>query len=125
MKSRWIVAGAILGMVCAGIAQDRPPAVPPEVLQATKQITAAALRKHVNYLASDKLKGRANGTPGLDEAGDYIAAEFAAAGLQPAGADKFFQPTDDLLIAMNFEGFRMKFSGSGRDINVAPEETLV
>ncbi len=48
--------------------------------------------KHVKFLASDDLQGRGNGTPGLEKAADYIAAEFKACGLQPAGGDgSFFQ----------------------------------
>ncbi|MBI4463991.1 MAG: M28 family peptidase [Acidobacteria bacterium] len=45
----------------------------------------------VRYLASDELKGRGNGTPELDRAADYIAAQFREAGIKPVGAD-YFQP---------------------------------
>jgi hypothetical protein len=44
-----------------------------------------AYLRHVKFLASDALLGRGNGTPELDKAADYIAAEFKVAGLQPAG----------------------------------------
>jgi ABC-type dipeptide/oligopeptide/nickel transport system permease component len=43
---------------------------------------------HVGYLASPKMAGRGIGTPGLDAAADYIAEQFAALGLQAAGAIK-------------------------------------
>ena len=39
----------------------------------------------IKFLASDALQGRGNGTPELDKAADYIAAQFKAAGLQPGG----------------------------------------
>lgn len=42
---------------------------------------------HVKYLASEELTGRLPGTPGIEKAAEYIAAQFAAAGLQPAGED--------------------------------------
>lgn len=46
----------------------------------------------VKYLASPALQGRGNGSPELDKAADYIAAEFKKAGLAPAGENKgFFQ----------------------------------
>ena len=49
----------------------------------------------VPFLASDELQGRGIGTPGLDRAADYIAAEFAADGLKPLpGLTDFFQPFD-------------------------------
>lgn len=49
-----------------------------------------ALRKHVEFLASSRLEGRGLGSPGLDEAADYIVAQFKKAGLQPAGDDGSF-----------------------------------
>ena len=47
----------------------------------------------VKYLAGDELKGRGNGTPELDLAADYIAAQFREAGLKPLGSS-YFQPFD-------------------------------
>ncbi|MBL7829342.1 MAG: M20/M25/M40 family metallo-hydrolase [Saprospiraceae bacterium] len=43
------------------------------------------LRKHVTYLASDKLKGRGTGTPEEKMAAEYIAKQFKKIGLQPKG----------------------------------------
>lgn len=45
----------------------------------------AALKKHVYYLASDKLKGRSPGTPGEEAAAKYIAAAWKKTGLKPGG----------------------------------------
>jgi hypothetical protein len=42
----------------------------------------ARLRQSVNYLASDELEGRGVGTTGLDQAADYIAAQFKELGLR-------------------------------------------
>ena len=47
---------------------------------------------HVKFLADDKLKGRDTGSDGHRQAAEYVAREFARAGLQPAGTDGFFQP---------------------------------
>ncbi|HEY9115032.1 MAG TPA: M20/M25/M40 family metallo-hydrolase, partial [Bacteroidales bacterium] len=44
---------------------------------------------HVNYLASEELQGRGLGTPGLDSAGNYIAAKFKEYGLQPLNGSYF------------------------------------
>jgi hypothetical protein len=50
---------------------------------------------HLNFLARPEMKGRGNGTPELEWAADYLASQFQAAGLQPAGEDgTFFQPFD-------------------------------
>jgi Zn-dependent M28 family amino/carboxypeptidase len=55
-------------------------------------ISGEHMRAHVKFLASDLLEGRGVGTRGGDLATEYIATQFALAGLKPAG-DKgtFFQ----------------------------------
>ncbi len=43
-------------------------------------------------LADDKLEGRDTGSEGHRKAAEYVASEFAKAGLKPAGLDGFIQP---------------------------------
>jgi hypothetical protein len=51
------------------------------------------IRKDIDFLASDTCEGRGISTKGIEKAADYIAHEFKAAGLKPAGADgSYFQP---------------------------------
>jgi hypothetical protein len=53
------------------------------------------LRRDVQFLTSPELTGRGVDTPGIKLARDYLAAEFARAGLRPGGDDgSFFQPFD-------------------------------
>ncbi len=47
---------------------------------------------HVLALADDKLEGRNTGSEGHRKAAEYVAEEFARAGLKPAGTEGFFQP---------------------------------
>ncbi len=48
--------------------------------------------RHVKFLASDDLQGRGDGTPELNRAAAYIAAQFKNSGLTPAGDDgTYFQ----------------------------------
>lgn len=49
------------------------------------RIEGERIRSHVRFLSDDLLEGRAPGTKGGALAERYIAAQFAAAGLQPAG----------------------------------------
>lgn len=54
--------------------------------------SAGALQAHLEFLASDDLEGRDTGSRGHEIAAKYIAAEFKALGLQPAGDDgTYFQ----------------------------------
>jgi hypothetical protein len=57
-----------------------------------KKIDVADLKRHLSYLASDSLQGRAFGTPvpGLDLAADYLKKNARETGLI-SGADDFFQ----------------------------------
>ena len=60
---------------------------------ATPAIDADRLLDHIKFLASDDLKGRADGSPELERAGDYIAQQFTQIGLKPGGVDNtWFQP---------------------------------
>jgi hypothetical protein len=55
-------------------------------------ITPQDVQKRIQFLASDELKGRDTPSPGLEQAAQYIAREFAAYGLKPGGdAGSFIQ----------------------------------
>src|SRR5712671_2782035 len=58
------------------------PAVLGAMLSAA-DISPQAYGAHVRYLASPELKGRATGTPELEKAAGYIAAQFKSFGLKP------------------------------------------
>jgi Peptidase family M28/PDZ domain/PA domain len=52
----------------------------------------ARLKKDITFLASDECEGRGVGTKGLDLAADYVAGQFAAAGLKPGAREgSYFQ----------------------------------
>ena len=62
------------------------------LVRGEKEIEPDALLGHIKFLAADDLKGRGNGTEGLERAGDYIAEQFKATGLQPGVNGGWFQP---------------------------------
>jgi peptidase M28-like protein/PDZ domain-containing protein len=68
---------------------------------AQQQISEPALKKHIKFLASDKLKGRGTGSQEELTAANYIAGSFKKSGLQPKGninsyffSYKFKKPKD-------------------------------
>jgi len=63
------------------------------VAQIKVRISSLSLKEHVEFLASDSLKGRKPGTPQADVAARYILENFQKAGLEPM-ADKGFQSFD-------------------------------
>ena len=68
-------------------------AISATVAAALPGIESDALVDHIRFLASDDMKGRGNGTPELERAAEYVAAQFKKAGLRPGGRnDSYFQP---------------------------------
>ena len=68
------------------------PGVPAAAQQAATSIDPEKIRAHVRFLASDLLEGRGPGTRGGQLAAEYMATQFALAGLKPAGDNgTFFQ----------------------------------
>jgi hypothetical protein len=58
---------------------------------AGSEISAAAIRAHMRFLADDRLEGRGTATRGYDLAAAYVAAQFEAAGLSPGVGDSYYQ----------------------------------
>ena len=57
----------------------------PDPIRTTAGFEGAAA--HIRYLADDRLEGRAVGSDGARCAGDYLAAQFEAVGLEPGGTE--------------------------------------
>ena len=81
---------AVLCFVIFAIAAfaQKKPAAPAGNLK----ISPEALRAHVRFLSDDLLEGRGTATRGHEIAAKYVASEFEAMGLKPAGDEgTFFQ----------------------------------
>ena len=70
-----LFAAAFLLIAVPALAQT-PPADPG---------MARRIRADVEFLASDNLEGRDTGSRGYSIAADYVASQFRAIGLEPAG----------------------------------------
>ena len=91
MTPRTLLLLVTLTLACA------PPPPAPTALPAAAAllptVTTAAMDAHLRYLADDLLEGRAPATRGGELAARYIAAQFQAIGLRPAGPnDSYYQP---------------------------------
>lgn len=97
-----------------------PPAVrePADDLgAAAAMITAARMRDHIAFLASDDLRGRDTPSPGLETAARYLADQFAASGLEPAGdAGSYLQ-------RWTYEAYRMNRARVGLELE-APKGSV-
>jgi hypothetical protein len=70
----------------ASFGQAAPP-IPFDVKTAMGELRKEPFRAHMAFLADDLLEGRGTGTRGHEIAARYVAAQFEALGLQPAGPD--------------------------------------
>ena len=90
------------------------PAQPAPVKEAFEAIRADAIRAHTTFLASDLLEGRGPGTRGDALATSYIAAQFEALGLEPAGdGGTYFQKVSLLGLTTKSEESIFAFSKNG------------
>jgi Zn-dependent M28 family amino/carboxypeptidase len=120
-----ILTGSIL---FAGIVHAQQPAPIPEIpgLPAAARTAAASIdpekiRAHVRFLSLDLLEGRGPGTRGAELAAEYIATQFALAGVEPAGDNgTYFQRVP--LVAVHTIEDKTKFSfvpATGAPIDLA------
>ncbi len=81
MAIKWLRTVTMLAVVATSAVGQQIP------------VDTAAMDAHLRFLASDLLEGRAPATRGGRLAAEYIAAQFQAMGLQPAGENgTYFQP---------------------------------
>jgi len=91
-KGQWPATASPLVLVLEQGADGATPArgaLPPRepLARLAPVFDAKRLLKHVEVLADETMRGRGAGDPELDQAADYIARAFAAAGLKPGGDD--------------------------------------
>ncbi|MGK6354282.1 M28 family metallopeptidase [Sphingomonas sp. DT-207] len=86
---------ALLASTAASAQETPAPTPTPALTPAQKNAVVnaelpedqAAFKSHVMFLASDQLRGRDAGSPEYDIAAQYVASQFYAQGLRPAGDD--------------------------------------
>jgi Zn-dependent M28 family amino/carboxypeptidase len=88
---------------------------------AAASIDAEKIRAHVRFLSLDLLEGRGPGTRGAELAAEYIATQFALAGVEPAGDNgTYFQRVP--LVAVHTIEDKTKFAfvpASGEPVDLA------
>ena len=84
---------------------------------ALHEIRAEAIRAHVKFLSSDLLEGRGPGTRGDALTTSYIATQFEAIGLAPAGDDgTYFQKVSLLGLTTDGDKTRLGFTKNGQSV---------
>ncbi len=84
------------------------------------EIHPAAFRAHVEFLGSDLLEGREAGTRGYKLAAAYVATQFKAYGLEPAGeGDSFYQSVPLRSARLDMESAKLTIIRHGRETELA------
>ena len=100
---RWFLALAAIAalpvIAATSTAAKKPKGsgAPAPVARGMAMLSAKALAAHDQFLASDLLEGRGPGTRGDEIAQQYLAAQFEAYGLQPAGDNGTYYQSVPLL----------------------------
>ena len=90
----------------------------PALFAQADEITGERIRAHVKFLASDLLEGRGVGVRGGELATEYLASQFAVAGLKPGGDNgTYFQkvpligsePDAGVTLAADIKGATVSF----------------
>lgn len=107
MKRRYLLPAACLTLLLPLALALRPDS------GTEFNFSAELYLNHVKFLSDDARGGRAPGTPGIEQAAEYIAEQFKKAGLLPVGDDgTYFQSFDvgrgtkivEERAALSFEG---------------------
>ncbi len=57
-----------------------------------ESVVATELEAHLSFLAADEMRGRSTGSPEIDIAANYLAAQYKIFGVKPVkGGQSFFQ----------------------------------
>ena len=129
-RSLWI----FLAAVCVGCSSSNDDTVDEQVgtdnsadelVAALSTITYDNLNAHLNYLAADERRGRFTGSPEYLESAEYVARQFDAIGLTPAGTDGWFQPVPFLANKHDVENSGMVVHADGNDHGLAWKDDYV
>jgi Predicted aminopeptidases len=122
-RLRWflaLAAVAVLPVIAAtstAAKKTTESGAPPSVTRGMASLSASAMAAHDQFLASDLLEGRGPGTRGDEIAQQYIAAQFEAYGLQPAGDNgTYYQNVPLIGIATDRDKTSLAFTKGGSTI---------
>jgi hypothetical protein len=124
------IAATTVAQQPADSTKDSVPAIaglPAGARAAAVSIDPGKIRDHVRFLSLDLLEGRGPGTRGAELAAEYIATQFALAGLQPAGENGSYMQRVPLFAVHTVED-KTKFAfvpASGQAVELAYGSEIV
>ena len=86
----------ILGLSLLAATQQAPAQelkIKKKITKSLDKVEPEVIKQHIWYLADDKLMGRKPGTPGYEQAADYIVEQYKKMGVKPAGENGTYLQT--------------------------------
>lgn len=127
MKSMLVACAAATLLVAPADGQTAAPERPtiePQSETSPAKSDRARLEADVRYLADDSLEGREAGTTGYALAAGYVAGQFAALGIKPAGNDgTYFQSVPMVSSRLEFGGQSGLQIANAQGAAILPEST--
>lgn len=122
VASKWKVFAGLAALVCltadlAGQAQTATE---------TDRAAGVAWWAHVKVLADESMEGRLTGSPGYLRAAEYVASQFDAAHLQPAGVKGYYQPVrfDVARVIAGQSSMALIADGQRQSLSIPADATL-
>ncbi|MBV8552886.1 MAG: M20/M25/M40 family metallo-hydrolase [Acidobacteriaceae bacterium] len=106
-------------------ATEIEPVVTAQQKAALDSISAANLKGDLSFIASDVLQGRYTPSPGLEVAAEFIASQFRAARLKPAGDHDYFQTAPMIDRYMPKPASGMTVEGAGKKFTIAADSLVI
>jgi hypothetical protein len=88
-------------------------------------ISQDKIQSSLNYLAADERAGRMTGSPGYDQAAQYVADQFAAMGLEPGGTESWLQPVPFITRTLDVENSGVTLHKRTGDVDLQWKENLI
>lgn len=80
---------------------------------------------HVKVLADDNMEGRETGSDGLKRAQSYVVDQLKKSGLEPAGADGFYQPVKFIQRQVNESDSNAALIRDGKPLALVPGDDII
>ncbi|RAK51388.1 M28 family peptidase [Phenylobacterium deserti] len=117
--SKWM-AGAALAAFAATTAIGQTASSPLDPVQ-----SAANVKAHMGFLASDLLQGRDSDSDGYRIAANYVASQFQQLGVKPGGTNgSFFQPVPMVSYRAVDQGSYVLRGKNGQTVTLTPGEDV-
>jgi hypothetical protein len=108
----------LMAIACAALLAACSVESEVEINDALNVITQENLRTTTRYLADDARNGRRIGSPGHEDAANYVAEQFEAVGLQPGGKEGWFQQVPLVSAAIDAENSGVTLHTGSGDVDL-------